>query len=155
MQSLFKFIERILTEVKTHQDDETTARWELVGRLTLVFDEVLYKLSRKESSKLIGDQSESYDVKRHQCVLRFDELLNHAIRVFRPATKLVMEMLGRVKPTYLPDNQKSEIQAFNVRTEDRDQFFTFYTTICHVIAMISKYLLLGKTRFSERRPALF
>jgi hypothetical protein len=53
------------------------ANWHLLELLTEIFDTVLNKLfDRKESSKLIGEQSEIYDCKRQQYIQRFDSLLN-------------------------------------------------------------------------------
>lgn len=61
LQSLYALIERLFDE----QQDSVTRNiqnWSLLERLTGIFDTVLYKLyDRKESSKLIGEQSEVYD----------------------------------------------------------------------------------------------
>jgi hypothetical protein len=100
---------------------------------------VLYKLcDRKESSRLIGEQSELYDIKRHQYINRFDQLLNQVIRAFKPATKVVLEMLGRQKPTFMPEADIKAIECFPVSRDDREEFFSFYSTIAIVFTMISK-----------------
>lgn len=70
--------------------------WNLLTRLIVIFDYVLYKLAdRKESSKLIGEGSEVYDLARKRYIDNFDGLLNQTIRAFRPATKIVLEMLNK------------------------------------------------------------
>jgi hypothetical protein len=54
-------MERITLKVK----EEGAPVWNLLTRLITVFDHVLYKLAdRKESSKLIGEGSEVYDLAR-------------------------------------------------------------------------------------------
>ena len=86
----------MLSDLKENSVKERKETWNLVSQLIIVFDSVLFKLAdRKENSRLIGENSEVYDPNRKSYIQKFDVFMENIVKMFRPATKLMLELLGK------------------------------------------------------------
>ena len=91
---------------------DTKHNWQMLSRLVNVFDTVVYKLTdRKESSKLIGENSEKYDAKRKETIQIFEKFMDLVIEVFRPATKVALYLLGKTKGAQEPSNEIAKVKT--------------------------------------------
>jgi hypothetical protein len=67
----------LLAELQSSPAVNARTNWQILSRLVIVFDTVVYKLTdRKESSRLIGEGSEKYDQKRKHTIQIFEAFMD-------------------------------------------------------------------------------
>ena len=79
-------------------------------------------------------------------------MLLQVIKVFLPSTKIVLELLGRNKPSYIPEKDLAEIQTLiPYPSVSKEDFFSYYAFIGSALALVMN----GGLRSGNKRKEKF
>ena len=127
----------MLSELKENTAKERRETWNLISQLVIIFDSVLFKLAdRKENSRLIGENSEVYDPDRKTYIQKFDVLMENIVKMFRPATKLMLELTGKSVAVIKQEHEQINTFFGGQILERKEEFFSFYAMVASAISLI-------------------